>query len=238
VNELYPQQGGPNPIYTTGQYGYPYFGGFGQQMPGYGPTPNPQVESRLDKIEKFLEKMTGGDNQNPELDAKQAELEAVKAQLQDEKEKRQEDRERRRDEQTSQLMQQLQQQNEQVPKMIEDAYAKANREHELRETALARGREEGLKAKSGDFEGRVLDIVENQAAPAFIGELREGRKLLQGIAGKIQPASDTEASQEPISEDEAARISEAMLIEETMRAMAAKGKHTEVPRPSKEAVSE
>jgi len=179
-----------------------------------------------------LEAMT---NRNNTGDSEQ--VEALKAQLQDEKDKRLEEAQRRRDEQVNELMRQLQQQNEKMPGLIQEAYERANREHTLREEALARGREEGLKAKSGDFEGRVLDIVENQAAPAFIGEVREGRKLLQGIASKIQPASAPETDQGPISDDEAERLSEILQIEETMRAMA-QGKHTEVPRPSKGAVSE
>jgi len=134
-------------------------------------------------------------------------------------------------------MKQLQQQNEKMPQLITEAYDRANKEHTLREEAHSRGREEGFKAKSTDFENRILDIVENQAAPAFIGEVREGRKIMQGIAGKIQPASATETNPEPITDEEASKLSEILSIEERMREMAS-GKHTEVPRPGKEAVSE
>ncbi len=225
VNELFPQQGGPNPIYTTGQYGYPYFGGgYGPSMPGYGSPPNPQVENRLNNIEKVLEKMIDeGDNRpNAELQAK---VEELKAQLQDEKDRRQEDREKRRDEQTSQLMNQLQQQNVEMPQLIAEAYDKANREHTLREEARVAGIEEGRRTKSTDFEGRVLDIVENQAAPAFIGEVRAGRGMLETLTKKAA-SEESNPSPEPIDEEEAGRISEAMLIEERMREMAS-GKYKE-----------
>jgi len=206
---------------------------------GYPPMPSMENQRLNERIEKIESAIVGGNGKedSDEIKALKLQLESKDKELQAEKDKRLEEAQKRRDEQVNELMRQLQQQNEKMPELIKEAYEQSNREHTLREEALSRGREEGLKAKSTDFENRVLDIVENQAAPAFIGEVREGRKIVQGVASKVQPASPTETNPEPISDAEASRISEILSIEEQMRTMAA-GKHTEVPRASKEAVSE
>lgn len=226
MDTLYPQRG-YGQYYSQSQPGaYPYYGS--PQMPGYGPPVNPLVETRLDKIEKVLEKLIDErDNQhNPEL---QSQVEALKAQLEDEKEKRQEDRERRRDEQVNQLMQQLQQQNERIPQLITEAYERANREHTMCETARKEGREEGFKAKATDFEGRVMDLLENQIAPGAMAEVKAGREIAKTLVSKIKPGEETQGAStaEPITDEEASKISEIMRIEEEMKSLAAEERRKE-----------
>lgn len=231
--ELFPDQRGQmsgfmpmspfeSPYYRQpGAFGFPPMSGFPSGLPV-----NPQLETRLTNIEKVLEKMIDeGDNHpNPEL---QAQVDALQAQLQDEKEKRQEDREKRRDDQVNQLMNQLQQQNEKMPELITEAYNRSNQEYTMRETARKEGAAEGARTKSQDFEGRLLDIAQEQVAPAVIGEVKQTRTMVQELLKRAGDASKHQgALPGPINDDEASRISEAMLIQEEMRALAAKSKTT------------
>jgi len=83
---------------------------------------------------------------------------------------------------------------------------------------------QGWTGRERDFEERVLDIVEHQAAPAVIGEVKEGRKTLQDIARRLGGAAPETAAKEatPISDEEASRLAEVMSLEEEMKGLSSK----------------
>lgn len=202
-----------------GMFGFP---------PGL-PT-NPVIETRLDKIEKVLEKVTDDRNLNKDSDeikALKLQVEEGKTQLQSERERRLEDERKATQERINQLIEQQQHTPALVKDAIKEVIDRLERDRALVEESKQKTKQELLEAgyapKAGqDFESRVLDIVENQAAPAFIGEVQAGRKTLQDIAQRITPigGASEEAPSTPISDEEASRLAEAMNIEETMRSMA------------------
>lgn len=232
--ELFPGQreqiSGFMPVtpFESSYYRQPGMYGFSSGLPA-----NPAVETRLDKIEKVLEKVT--DERNPkedsnEIKALKLQVEESKTQLEAEKERRLEDERKVTQERINQLISQQQQTPALVKDAIKEVIDRLERDRALGEEAKQKAKQELLEAGYGpkagqDFESRVLDIVENQAAPAFIGEVREGRKTLTDIAKRFAPigGASEETPSGPISDEEAARLSEALNIEETMREMAAKG---------------
>lgn len=237
--ELFPGEQQGQFYQQMGQYGSPYFaGGYGApQMAGYPPTTNPFAEGRLEKIEKVLEaitsKNTTGDSE--EVKALKLQVEESKTQLEAEKERRVEDERKVTQERINQLISQQQQTPALVKDAIKEVIDRLERDRTLVEEAKQKAKQELLEAGYGpkagqDFESRVLDIVENQAAPALIGEVKEGRKTLTDIAKRfaLGGGASEEIAQGPISDEEAARLSEALNIEETMREMASKGQAPDI----------
>lgn len=232
--ELFPGQreqiSGFMPVtpFETSYYRQPGMYGFSSGLPA-----NPVVETRLDKIETVLTKLTDegtSKEDSDEIKALKLQVEEGKTQLEAEKERRLEDERKATQERINQLIEQQQRTPDLVKDAIKEVIDRLERDRALVEEAKGKARRELLEAgyapKAGqDFESRVLDIVENQAAPALIGEVKEGRKTLTDIAKRFAPGggASEEITQGPISDEEASRIAEAMSIEETMREMASKG---------------